>query len=131
MESAGFLPSFFFGRHKNLSYYGNVGSADFAAVLRIAFGIESNLLALFERLEALSVDGGEMYKYFLSGGIIGDESVTFLCIKPFYCTVIHFGTSFINITFAHRSRVAVPIMCNIICNSKVQAKKSHIFVNHH
>ena len=78
-----------------LSYYGYVGSADLAAVLRVALGIEGNLLAFLKRLEAFSVDSGEMYEYFLAGCLVGDESITLLCVKPLNCTVVHFGTSFL------------------------------------
>lgn len=78
---------------KQLCYYSNVGSAGLAAVLRIGLGIESNLLTFLERLEALSVDCGEMYKYFLAGCIVGDETITLLCVEPLNCTVVHCGTS--------------------------------------
>ena len=82
---------------RQLSYNSYVGSADLAAVLMITLGVESDLLAFLKGLEAVSVDCGEVYKYLLAGGIICDEAIAFLCIKPFYCTVIHFGTSFIKV----------------------------------
>lgn len=106
----------------SLSYYRNVGSTDLAAVLRITLGIESNLLALFEGLETISVDCGEMYEYFFAGCIVGDETITLLCIKPLNCTVVHFGTSFI--IKGHYARFYLIIL-------KRRTKKSHIFVNHH
>ena len=74
---------------KQLCYYSNVGCTNLAAVLRISLGIESYLLALFQGLEALSVDSGEMYEYFLAGCIVGDETIALLCIEPFNCTVVH------------------------------------------
>ncbi len=79
---------------KQLSYYSNVGCTNLAAVLRIRLGIKSNLLALFQGLKALGIDSGEMYEYFFAGRIVSDETITLLRIKPFHCTVIHFGTSF-------------------------------------
>ena len=59
-----------------LSYNSNVGSTDLAAVLRIALGIESYLLALFQRLETISIDCGKVYEYFFAVSIVGDETIT-------------------------------------------------------
>ena len=98
-----------------LHCYGNVGCADLAAVLGIALGIESNLLALLQRLEALSVDGGEMYEYLLAGSIVGDEAITLLCVKPLNCAVVHFSSSLISMV----------IVCNVIPNL---GQKNHIFL---
>lgn len=78
---------------KPLCYYSNVGSAGLVAVCGICLGIEGNLLTLLKRLEALSIDSGEMYEYFLAGCIVGDETITLLCVEPLNCTVIHDGTS--------------------------------------
>ena len=64
-----------------LSYNSNVGSTDLAAVLRIALGIESYLLALFQRLETISIDCGKVYEYFLAVSIVGDETITLLALN--------------------------------------------------
>jgi hypothetical protein len=39
-----------------LGYYGNIDSTDFAAILRVCFSIERNLLTFLKRLESLCVD---------------------------------------------------------------------------
>ena len=97
-KSAGLFARHFFCRFRSmLSYYGNVGSADLAAVLRVALGVKSNLLTFLKGLEAFSVDSGEMYEYFLASSFVGDETITLLCVKPLNCTVVHFGTSLINL----------------------------------
>ena len=72
-----------------LSYNSNVGSTDLAAVLRIALGIESYLLALFQRLETISVDCGKVYEYFLAVSIVGDETITLLSIEPLNCCLLY------------------------------------------
>jgi len=41
---------------KLLGHYSNVGCTNLAAVLRIGLGLKSNLLTLFQGLEALSID---------------------------------------------------------------------------
>jgi hypothetical protein len=60
--------------------------------------IEGNCLALFQSLEALSVDSGEMYEYILAA-LSGDETITLLRIEPLNCTLIHVGTLHIKIIF--------------------------------
>ena len=72
-----------------LSYNSNVGSTNLAAVLRVTLGIKSNLLTFFQRLEALSVDSGEVYENFLTVSAVGDETVALLSVEPLNCTVIH------------------------------------------
>ena len=99
-ESNCFLPVLFrtLYRAAALCYNCNIGSADLAAVLRIAFGVESNLLAFLQGLESVSIDSGEMYEHLFAGCIICDETITLLCVEPFYCTVIQCGTSLKNIS---------------------------------
>ena len=45
-------------------------------------------LTLFQSLEALGLNGGEMYEYILSV-LAGDKAIAFLRIEPFYRTLIH------------------------------------------
>lgn len=70
-----------------------VYSAQLLAVLRILLGIEGNFLTLFQSLEALAYDSGEVNKYIVAAVVVGNKSVAFLRIEPLNCTVIHFGTS--------------------------------------
>ena len=77
---------------KQLCYYSNVGSAGLAAVLRIGLGIESNLLTFLERLEALSVDTGEVYDNIISL-LVRDETGPLRIVEPLYWTRVHCDTS--------------------------------------
>jgi len=70
-----------------------VNSAKLLAVLRILLGIEGNFLTLFQSLEALAYDSGEVNEYIVAAVVVGNKSVAFLRIEPLNCTVIHFGTS--------------------------------------
>lgn len=63
------------------------------AVLRVSLGLKRDLLALVERLEAVALNRGEMHENILAALIVGDEAVAFFCVKPFYCTITHLGTS--------------------------------------
>ena len=70
-----------------------VNSAKLLAVLRILLGIEGNFLTLFQSLEALAYDSGEVNEYIVAAVVVGNKSVAFLRIEPLNCTVVHFGTS--------------------------------------
>ena len=70
-----------------------VYSAQLLAVLRILLGIEGNFLTLFQSLEALAYDSGEVNEYIVAAVVVGNKSVAFLRIEPLNCTVILFGTS--------------------------------------
>lgn len=70
-----------------------VYSAQLLAVLRILLGIEGNFLTLFQSLEALAYDSGEVNEYVVAAVVVGNKSVAFLRIEPLNCTVVHFGTS--------------------------------------
>ena len=71
-----------------------VYSAQLLAVLRILLGIEGNFLTLFQSLEALAYDSGEVNKYIVAAVVVGNKSVAFLRIEPLNCTVIHCGKIF-------------------------------------
>jgi len=71
----------------------NVYSSGFPAVFRVCFDIESDLLSFVQSLKTIDHDSGEMNKYVLAAIVIGNKAKALVCIKPFYCTVIHIGTS--------------------------------------
>ena len=73
-----------------------VNSTKLLAVLRILLGIEGNFLTLFQSLEALAYDSGEVNEYIVAAVVVGNKSVAFLRIEPLNCTVVHFGTSIKN-----------------------------------
>jgi hypothetical protein len=55
----------------------------------VAFNyVELNALAFFKSLEAFANDCGEVYEYVVSAFNF-DEAETFLCVKPFNCTLLH------------------------------------------
>ena len=59
-------------------------------------GIEGNLLAIFQSLVAISYDTGEMYEYFLTGLIVGDETISLRCVEPLNGTLINSTASYID-----------------------------------
>lgn len=88
------MPSITGGRiihlQSNLRYT-DIYSAQLAAVLGISLGVKRNVLTFSQRLEAITHDSRKMYEYVISAVIVCEEAIAFVCIKPFYCTVIHFG----------------------------------------
>ena len=71
---------------KNLCYNYYVGSLRSAVAL---CHVESNRLTLFQSLEAISYDSGEMYEYILASLRVGDEAVALSSVEPLYCTLVH------------------------------------------
>ena len=73
----------------------NIDSTKLLAVLRILLSIESNLLALFESLEAFAYDCREVYEYIIAAVVVGNKSVALFRVEPLNCTVVHFASSLI------------------------------------
>ena len=67
----------------------NINCTHLAAVLRISFYVEGNLLSLIQGLEAVNHDGREMYEYIIAALIVRDEAVALLSVEPFNGTRIH------------------------------------------
>ena len=65
----------------------NIDSPQLFAVLGIGLGLEGHLLALFQSLEAVALDRGEVHKNVLAAHIVRDEAITLFCVEPFDCTV--------------------------------------------
>jgi hypothetical protein len=76
-----------------LSSEANVDSSELVAVFGIRFGVEGHLLTFVKGLEALDLNGREVYEHVGSALIAGNEAVTLFCIKPLDCTCFHSGTS--------------------------------------
>ena len=76
------VPASFEAGNYGLLNYGNVyGLFAFRAVADLEF----DLLMFVERFETLGRNAGEMYENFLSA-LLGNESVAFFAIEPFYST---------------------------------------------
>lgn len=71
-------------------YY--VYSAKFAAVFGIGLGFESYLLPFLQRAESLRLNRREMHENVLSALIVGNKTVAFSVVEPFYSSV-HLYTS--------------------------------------
>ena len=67
----------------------NVDCAGLLAVFRIGLRVERYLLTLCQSLVTVNLDRRDVYKYLLTGAVVGNETISFLSIKPLNCTVIH------------------------------------------
>lgn len=54
--------------------------------------VELNALAFVQRFESVASDCAEMYEYVISAFNL-DETKSFVCVKPFNCTLLHTNTS--------------------------------------
>ena len=61
------------------------------AVLGIGLGVKSYLLTLGQGLEALYLNGGEVYENVVATLVIGNKAVALLSVEPLYRTFIHVG----------------------------------------
>ena len=68
----------------------DVYRSQFSAVSGITFHFESNLLAFVQALVAFRNDGRIVYEHILTACFIINKSLSFCCVEPFHCTVIHF-----------------------------------------
>lgn len=74
--------SFFFSGNRY-----DIDCAKFSAVLGIGFRLKRHLLPFFERAETFRLDCREVDKNIVPALIIGDETVPFTVIEPFYSSV--------------------------------------------
>jgi len=69
----------------------------YRSALGAVFGIwlyfVTDFLTLFQSLEAVCLDGGEVYEHVFAALVVRDESISFVCVEPFYCTLLHGGAS--------------------------------------
>lgn len=75
--------------HKNGLYGHDVDGAQFACVLGVLLNVIVDLLTLGECFETVGHDAGKMHKDILAAIIVGDKTIAFAFVEPFYCSAVH------------------------------------------
>ena len=104
-------------------HYANINSPQLAGIFGIRLGGIGNLLTLFQSLEAVCDNSGEVNENIVAAVVVRNEAEAFCGVKPFYCTLIHVVVP-PKYKFVYRDELKF-----VQASFSIKKKNAHIFVN--